>query len=158
MSKLASVGKASTLDIWNSIQKKLELTKEEVDQLRDDFFAGDRIDEELVGFIRDLKANYKIGMITNAWPDIREWIEEDAKIADAFDHILVSSEVGMVKPTKAIYLLSLEALEVQPEQSIFIDDFIENIEGAQAIGMQGIHFQDPQVVMQTIRQKLRQSA
>jgi len=154
MSRRASVGKASTEDIWASAQKELELTDEELDQLRVDFFAGDRIDEELVAFIRGLKGKYKIGMITNAWPDIRQWMEEEARIADAFDHIVASSEVGMVKPAREIYLLSLKGLGVQSDEAIFIDDFNENIEAAEALGMHGIHFQDPIGVMQTIRERL----
>ena len=153
-SRRASIGKASVEDIWVSVQEELELTDEESGQLRVDFFAGDRIDEELVAFIRSLKGPYKIGMITNAWPDTRQWMEEDARIADAFDHIVASSEVGMVKPTREIYLLSLEGLGVQPDEAIFIDDFTENIEGAEALGMHGIHFQDPIEVIQSIRERL----
>jgi epoxide hydrolase-like predicted phosphatase len=154
MSKLASVGKASTEDIWTSVQEQLELTDKEIEELREDFFAGDRIDEELMGFIRNLKGSYKVGMITNAWPDIRAWMEQEAKIADAFDHIVVSSEVSMVKPARDIYSLSLEGLGVKAEESIFIDDFIENIEGAEAVGMHGIHFREPEGCMRTIREQL----
>jgi HAD superfamily hydrolase (TIGR01509 family) len=142
MSKLASIGKASTEDIWNSVQEKLGLTNSELEQLRVDFFAGDRIDEELLAFIRRLKGQVKIGMITNAWPDIRPWMEEQAGIADAFDHIVISSEVGMVKPQKEIYWLSLSGLDVAAEEALFIDDFVENIEGAEAVGMHAIPLRD----------------
>jgi epoxide hydrolase-like predicted phosphatase len=157
MSKLASIGKASTEDIWNSVQEKLGLTNSELEQLRVDFFAGDRIDEELLAFIRRLKGQVKIGMITNAWPDIRPWMEEQAGIADAFDHIVISSEVGMVKPQKEIYWLSLSGLDVAAEEALFIDDFVENIEGAEAVGMHAIHFQDPVETMQTIQECLERS-
>jgi len=154
MSKLASVGKASTEDIWNSVQGKLGLTKSELERLRVDFFAGDQIDEELMAFIRSLKGQVKIGMITNAWPDIRPWMEEQARIADAFDHIVISSEVGIVKPQKEIYGLALSGLDVEAEETLFIDDFVENIQGAEAVGMHTIHFQDPIEAMQTIQERL----
>jgi epoxide hydrolase-like predicted phosphatase len=154
MSQLASVGRASVDDIWNAIQNKLNLDNQDLENLREDFFAGDRIDEELVSFIRNLKGNYKTGMITNAWPDIRHWIVNEWKIADAFDHILISAEAGIVKPETKIYSLSLQALDVQPIEAIFIDDFIENIEGANAVGMHTIHFYDSKDAMKQLRETL----
>jgi epoxide hydrolase-like predicted phosphatase len=145
-SQLASIGEASVSDIWDSIQEKLNLSDEDLGQMKEDFFAGDRIDEDLLAYIRQLKGHYKTGMITNAWPDIRHWIENEWKIADAFNHILISAEVGMVKPHPEIYRLSLQTLKVRPDEAIFIDDFIENIEGAKAVGMHVIRFQDPEQV------------
>jgi epoxide hydrolase-like predicted phosphatase len=146
ISQLASIGKANVDDIWSALQKELNLDNDEIERLMKDFFAGDRLDERLLAFIRQLKGPYKTGMITNAWPDIRHWIENEWKIADAFDHIIISAEVGMAKPDPAIYALCLQALNVEPDEAIFIDDFKENIEGAKAVGMQTIHFQDPEEV------------
>ena len=154
MSKLASIGKASTQEIWDSFQVRFDFSDSEIAEFQVDFFAGDRIDEGLMNFIRNLKEQYKIGMITNAWPDIRIWMEDEVKIADAFDHIVVSSEVGMVKPAREIYLLSLEGLGVQASQSIFVDDFIKNIDGAKEVGMQGLHFTDLESCITTLHRKL----
>lgn len=154
MSQLASVGKASVDDIWNAIQKKLHLDNQDLKDLREDFFAGDRIDEELVSFIKSLRGLYKTGMITNAWPDTHHWIVNEWKITDAFDHILISAEAGIVKPEAKIYSLSLQALDVQPGEAIFIDDFIENIEGANAVGMHTIHFHDSKDAMKQLRETL----
>ena len=155
ISKLASAGKASVDDIWTAIQEKLGLNDEEMDQLKVDFFAGDRMDENLLSFIRQLKGSYKIGMITNAWPDVRYWLEKKWKIADAFDHIVISAEVGLLKPDPEIYLLSLQGLNVKPGEAIFIDDFKENIEGARAVGMQAIHFQNSAEVIVELKEILQ---
>ena len=142
-------------DIWTAIQEKLGLNDEEMDQLKVDFFAGDRMDENLLSFIRQLKGSYKIGMITNAWPDVRYWLEKKWKIADAFDHIVISAEVGLLKPDPEIYLLSLQGLNVKPGEAIFIDDFKENIEGARAVGMQAIHFQNSAEVIVELKEILQ---
>jgi epoxide hydrolase-like predicted phosphatase len=154
MSKLASMGKASTQEIWDSLQVRFGLLDDEIAEFQVDFLAGDHIDDDLMTFIRGLRKQYKIGMITNAWPDIRQWMEQEVKIADAFDHIVVSSEVGMVKPTSDIYHLSLAGLGVRAEESLFVDDFIENIEGAKGVGMHTIHFQDPHNFMDAITKYL----
>jgi epoxide hydrolase-like predicted phosphatase len=153
-SRRASVGEATEEDIWDSLQDQLKLTDQERREIEADFFAGDEVDEKLVSFIRTIHKVNKSGMITNAWPDIRHWIQEEWKIADAFDHIVISAEVGIVKPDPRIYLLSLDALDVLPSKALFIDDFIENVEGAQAVGMHAIHFRDPEQVMEDLRKQL----
>ncbi len=90
-------------------------------------------------------------MITNAWPGMRHYIEEVWNIADAFDVIVVSAEVNLVKPHPEIFNLALEQLELDPEETIFIDDFIENVQGAEAIGMTGIHFVSTDDVVANLR-------
>jgi len=151
-SKLASLGKASVSDIWNDVQQELGIEAEQMTELQKDFFAGDQLDQVLISFIRELKQNHiAIGLISNAWPDTRQWLETTAGIADIFDHMVISSEIGMAKPDPRIYQLALEGLGMDPGQAVFVDDFAENIDGALAIGMLGVHFQDPQTVMQTLR-------
>ena len=48
-----------------------------------------------------------------------------------------------MKPKAEIYLLALEQLKVSPSEAVFVDDFIENVIGAQAVGMSAIHFHEP---------------
>ena len=150
----ASLGKGSVDDIWLEVQQELGLDDEQRELLRVDFFAGDQLDQTLISFIRELKQQQvAIGLISNAWPDTREWLENHVKIADLFDHMVISSEIGLAKPDPRVYQLALEGLQMDPSHAVFVDDFIENIEGAEAMGMLGLHFQDPQVVMQTLREQ-----
>lgn len=150
----ASLGQAGVDDIWLEVQQALGLDDDQRELLREEFFAGDQLDQSLVSFIRELKQNrIAIGLISNAWPDTRDWLETHAKIADIFDHMVISSEIGMAKPDPRVYQLALEGLQMDPAQAVFVDDFIENIEGAEAVGMLGLHFQDPQTVMQTLREQ-----
>lgn len=155
MSKRASVGQATVDEVWRALQEELNLDDQDIAQLKEDFFAGDRIDEDLIDFIRRIKRTYKSGMITNAWSDIRHWLLKEWGIGDAFDHILVSAEIGILKPEAEIYSLSLKALDILPHEAIFIDDFIENVKGAEAVGMHAIHFQDPNEVMNQLKDILK---
>jgi len=140
LSRKASVGKAVEKDIQEWLKQHLSLDDQEINRLWEDFFEGDCIDQTLMKYIRSLKASYRVGMITNAWPNIRHMLTNVWQVADAFEAIIVSAEVGIVKPDPAIYGLALEALETAPGNAVFIDDFIENINGAEAVGMKGIHF------------------
>jgi len=144
MGMKASVGEAVDEDIWLWVGEQLGLDTQQRDQLMRDFFRGDRVDEALVDQIRAQKIAYKTGLISNAWPSLRPAMENEWHIADAFHDLIISAEVGLAKPNPRIYQLALERLEVRSDQAVFIDDFIENVEGARAVGMHAIHFKSPE--------------
>jgi len=62
---------------------------------------------------------------------------------DWFDGIVVSGEIGMVKPDARIYRHLLERFGLTAEDCVFIDDSATNVAGAEAVGIAGLHFQSP---------------
>ena len=76
---------------------------------------------------------------------------KEAGIYDGFDHVLLSHEVGMLKPDPAIYQHALEVLDVRPEATIFIDDDPKNVEVAEALGIHGIVYKDTDNVVNEVR-------
>lgn len=155
ISQKASLGLAGDDDIWAWVRDHLHLSDADALQLRYDFFAGDQVDYSLINFSKSLRPTYKIGMITNAWPDIRHVLSNELHIADAFDDIVISAEVGMIKPDARIYRLSLDNLGVLPAQAVFIDDFKRNVEGAQMIGMHAIRFQTTEQTLEELKSLLK---
>jgi len=153
-SRKASIGAISSDEHWASVVQKLNRPASEAKTIHDEFFAGDILDRNLLGFIRFLHPRYKTGLISNAWGDLREWIVSE-KIDDAFDCMIISAEVGVMKPKAEIYLLALEQLGVSPAEAIFVDDFIKNVEGAQAVGMNAIHFRDPESALVDLKTLLK---
>jgi epoxide hydrolase-like predicted phosphatase len=141
LGRKAAVGRAEVHDIWDSISTMFDLSAEDLRELETDFWSGDRIDDELVAYIRGLRPAYRTALLSNAWPSVRETLENRWEIADIFDAITLSCEVGFAKPDPRIYQLSLEALGLPAEQVLFIDDFERNIEGARRVGMSAILFQ-----------------
>jgi putative hydrolase of the HAD superfamily len=115
------------------------------------FFGGDRLDSELMAYIRGLRPAYKTGLISNGMSGTRAMIEGPWRMAPLFDAVVISGESGIMKPDPRIYLLALQQLEVQPEQAVFIDDFEHNIAGAQAIGMHAIHYRDNPHLFEDLR-------
>src|SRR3990172_1638488 len=93
----AMLGRASAEDVWASVGSRLGLNPVDRDRLRDDFFAADRIDEELMSFVRGLRPRARVGLISNAWPEIRRLLETTWGIADAFDPLVLSAEGGLVQ-------------------------------------------------------------
>ena len=100
------------------------------------------IDSLMLEKIKSLKKKYKIGLLSNYSTSMRNKIEKEWRIGDAFDAIIISSEVGVIKPDPAIFELMMERLGSQAHESVLIDDRIKNIQGAENIGMRTIHYHD----------------
>lgn len=152
-SRTASLGGISEDAHWEAVAAKLERPQEAA-SIRAEFFAGDVLDRALVDFIRSLRPRCKTGLISNAWSGLRAYIVEQ-KFDDAFDALTISAEVGVMKPKAEIYLLALEQLKMRPGEALFVDDFLENVEGARAVGMSTIHFKDSEQAIQQVKQLLR---
>ena len=140
--RLATVGKVTTQTHWEKVQETLSLSPDEFSRVPTEFWGGDYLDENLVEYLRTLRANYRTALLSNAWDDLRGMVESRWKIADVFDEIIISAAVGVAKPDPRIYRITIERLGVAPQESVFVDDFIENVEAARAAGLYAIHFQD----------------
>ena len=151
--KQASVGEITAAQHWDAVLKRLRLPRTELGTVQDEFFGGDIIDYEILDTLRDLRSSHFVGLISNAWDDLREYIIAQ-KFDDAFEHMVISAEVGVAKPDAKIYQIALEQAGVSPEEAVFVDDFIENIQGCQKLGMHGIHFRGPEQAMGELKQIL----
>jgi len=150
----AQRGEITAVEHWENLYHTLNYPAEEFRIIVDEFFRQDQLDGELVDYVRKLHQTYKTALLSNAWDDQREVIAEKWHIEDAFDVIISSSKVGMVKPDRRIFELTLERLGSEACQTIFVDDMTSNVEGASAIGMHAIQFRTPVQVRWDIEQLL----
>jgi len=147
----AQLGQKSFEEHWGWLGRHFGLSQETLAQMRRDFFAGDALNLPLVEQIKRIRrANYRTGLLSNFADDARQLWSEVFPFIDHFDGIVISSEVGLMKPDPQIYLLAAEQVGVKPQEALFVDDFIENVEGARKVGMQAIHFTDPNMVHQKL--------
>lgn len=149
----ASMGEITSADHWASVLQRLKRPASELALIRDEFFAGDIVDRTLVEYIRSLRGKYKTGLISNAWSDLRDFIVRE-KFDDAFDKMIISAEVGAVKPEPKIFQIALEQFGVRPNEAVFVDDFYVNIEGCEKVGIKGIHFKDAETTLQQLKELL----
>jgi 2-haloacid dehalogenase len=63
-----------------------------------------------------------------------------------FEGIVVSGDEKLIKPDPRIYQLLFEKFKIEPEESIFIDDSLKNVEAARELGMVSIHFVKPELL------------
>lgn len=150
----AAIGQAEVDDVWEALCGDLNLSRRDCEQIEADFWSGDRVDDELIAYINDLRRSYTTGLLSNAWKDLRHFVEHVWEIAHAFDAIVISAEVGVTKPDPQIYRMMLDALEVDAHQAIFVDDFPRNVAGAREVGMRAVHFTDPASARERLEQML----
>jgi len=150
----ASVGKITEEAHWKEIAKRFKLSDAELQVFKDSFFAGDVIDRDLVEYIELLKPKYHVGLISNAWSGLREYITKE-KVIEVFNSITISAEVGVAKPEAKIFQVALDHAKVQANEAVFVDDFQANIDGCESIGMKGILFTSPQDVLKRLYDVLK---
>jgi len=101
---------------------------------------------DTVALLKQLVANpnYRVVALTN-------WSAETFPVAlkkfdflHWFEGIIVSGTEKTRKPFAEIYQLTLDRFQLNPQESLFIDDNARNIDGAQALGIHGIHFLSPE--------------
>jgi epoxide hydrolase-like predicted phosphatase len=151
--RLAALGQVTADQHWISILSRLKRPDSELSAIRQEFFAGDIVDRTLVEYIRSLRGKYKTGLISNAWSDLRDFIVRE-KFDDVFDKMIISSEVGAMKPEPKIFQIALEQFGVKPKEAVFVDDFYINIEGCEKVGMKGIHFKDAESTLKQLKELL----
>ena len=68
-----------------------------------------------------------------------------------FDGIVVSGEEKTRKPFDEIFHITLNRFNIKAENAVFIDDNLRNVEAANNIGIQGVHFKSPQLLIQQLK-------
>ncbi|OGL30771.1 hypothetical protein A3F37_04095 [Candidatus Saccharibacteria bacterium RIFCSPHIGHO2_12_FULL_41_12] len=96
-------------------------------------------DTDLIAFIKELNKSYKIGLLSNAGQEEIAIIFRD-KVDALFDATAISYELGVVKPNTEIFVACAKRLGVKPEDCLFIDDSMVNIEAAEKLGMKTLYY------------------
>ncbi|GFP74095.1 HAD family hydrolase [Clostridium fungisolvens] len=108
--------------------------------------------EPSVEVLKSLKnSNYKVYFLSNFHLLAFEHILEKYDFFKLFDGGIVSYEEKLIKPEEAIYRRLIEKYDLTPEESIFIDDVEENVEGAKNLGINTILLKDPNLLKEHLK-------
>jgi 2-haloacid dehalogenase len=110
---------------------------------------------ETVEVLRQLKASgkYKLYALTNWSAETFPHALERFEFFRAFDGIVVSGQEKMRKPSAEFYKILIDRYHLDPAKTIFIDDSLRNVKGAEAVGITGIHFHNPLQLRDELRRK-----
>jgi epoxide hydrolase-like predicted phosphatase len=96
--------------------------------------------EPTAQLIKELKERgYKLYVLSNMSKEYIEFLRE-FPVFDYFDEQVVSCEIGLGKPDRRIYEYLLEKYELNPAETIFIDDRKDNVDVAEELGITPFHF------------------
>jgi putative hydrolase of the HAD superfamily len=95
---------------------------------------------DLIHSIKD--SDNRLFVLSNIHIASISYLEENHKIWDAFDGIVISSRIQKVKPQIGIYEYLLGEFGLTPVETVFIDDMSENLAAARSVGIQTIQFED----------------
>jgi putative hydrolase of the HAD superfamily len=105
--------------------------------LIDRLFAGSGPDPEMLAAVGAARrAGVRTGLISNSWGTRRY---DRSELADLFDGIVISGEVGIRKPAPEIYELGSQAIGLEPGACVFVDDLPFNLTPAAELGMATVH-------------------
>ena len=129
-------GCKDSFKLWEPRLKKLGLSIS-----RDEFFtfwfSGEKLNEELIDYIKELKEkNIKVFILSNNFKERTEYYRKNfSEIFDNIDKAYFSWETGLVKPDKRAYQKILNDNSIEVEDCIYFDDSEKNIEITKSLGI-----------------------
>ncbi len=121
---------------------RLELQKRlEVEVTPDEFYelwcCHFTVNEPMVREVEAQVGKRKLVLLSNTHDLHVKWCTERVPVLSKFDALVLSCEVGLVKPEEGIYRRALDAAAVPPSQAVFFDDVERFARGAEKVGMHG---------------------
>lgn len=101
-------------------------------------------------FYKIKELNYPCYVLSNWSAETYEGMEEQYPFLKDFDGKIISGRDFLIKPDPAIYQLAISRFDLIPEETLFIDDRLENIEAAKTLNFQTIHLTDPTLIQDLV--------
>lgn len=107
--------------------------------IRKELFEGEEWIKGDLGIIDNEERYEAVKVLSNASTAFYDFFPRFMPL-DFFDGIVVSADIHMIKPDPRIYHYFLEKYKLHAEECLFIDDRIDNVEGARSVGMKAVVF------------------
>ena len=105
------------------------------------------------GFFSRLAPHLRLALLSNTDPIHVSYFESQFEVFSSFSIRLYSCEIGLRKPTPAIYQHAVAAIGVEPEKILYLDDVEEFVEGGRRAGLQVYHCVDPSGLINHLRHR-----
>ncbi len=146
-------GNISEQDFWKRVAEQLGVESPVQESLWGDAFRAGYVERtEIFDLIKSLKEKgYKIGFLSNTEESPRKYFYE-LGYEKIFDEAVFSCREGTVKPEPRIYHIVLERLQLEPAETLFIDDKKENTHSAHALGMNVVTYVTSEQTMKELKE------
>jgi putative hydrolase of the HAD superfamily len=124
-----------------------ELTGQSPEEIEAEMEAATEINYDVLTIIEGLRhKEYRIGLLSNAPSEFIRDILKQHDLERYFDTIVISSEVGLIKPEPEIFHYILKQMNVPANETIFIDDNPHNVDAAEKVGIRSLLFTSAQTL------------
>ncbi len=131
-------GRIEVRDFWQEFSKNSGIS------IKEEMISGlfkPEIDANVESIIVELKKHYLVVCGTNTIKEHWDYLHERG-LYRIFDRVYASHIMQTAKPEEEFFRLILEAEGVLPKETVFIDDFIENVNAGSTLGMHSFLFSD----------------
>ncbi|HVW76828.1 MAG TPA: HAD family phosphatase [Alloacidobacterium sp.] len=140
------MGKLNGRTYWQQFAQDaaIELTATDIERLiENDVLMWCTINEPMLEWAQSLaEAGFRIGILSNMGEETLSYMRQEFAWLGDFHHHTWSCELGIAKPDPAIYTYTCEKLDIAPNEAVFLDDKIENVEAARHVGLHAIQFRN----------------
>ena len=145
-------GKISEKDF---IIRMLEIVDNKIDESTFCKYYADifSLNEDVISLLPVLKKNYKLFLLSNTDSIHKKYGWEKYEFLKYFDKLILSFEVGSVKPEEKIYRAVEEASGFSSQKHIFIDDIQEYVDGAKNIGWDAVRFEGYEKLIKDLKER-----
>lgn len=147
-------GEMHETEMLSLMARRLHLPRQVVLWMFRRGFSTERFNRPLADFLAGIRSKYITAVLSNAGDSFRQIVNKAYQLEKLVDHIIISAEEGMAKPDERIYYKTCDRLGVQPEEVVFVDDLIENVEAARRLGMTAIQFLSTGQVLDELQRNL----
>ncbi len=133
-------------------QELTKMTGSKVQVTLSDIGKYEAFNNSVATLARKLKTNYRIACLSNCTDDWIQNVMKKNNISDLFDEIIISGNIGMVKPYPEFYEYALNKLQIKPSEAVFTDDRQVNIEGSKDCGIESILFTGTNDLQEKLRE------
>ena len=116
-----------------------------------EFSKRRKLRKDVIQIIKELKQKgIKLAALSNVIRSHSQ-VNDEKGIYRLFDVRILSYKVGLKKPDPRIYQLTLKKLGTKPEETVFIDNKLQNVEAARNLGFKGIYYKSPEQLRKSLK-------
>ncbi len=113
----------------------------------DNFWLNPKAVEEL----ERLRGRFRLVLVSNTDPLHWRHIDRTFDIGRLFDELVLSYEVGAIKPDRKMFEVALEKAGVEPPEALYVDDLEENVRAAAEVGMHTLLYRPDRSILEAVR-------
>ena len=144
-------GEISEDAIWQMMTEKWHISDALIKKFKRNISSKRKLNKPMAQLLGELHQRYQTGILSNAGNQTRSLMVDVLGLDKLVEDIIISAEEGVIKPESAIYEIALSRLNAAPETTLFLDDYLPNVEAARKLGMAAVQFIDNQQATSEIR-------